>query len=422
MRFLRHPAQRVVLSSLLTQFTLVITGPLSVRLLGLEGRGEMAIVIAAILFVSQVGPWGLPQAFSYVLAQGRATPHSILTTYGPRFALRTAVVGLIGAVVLAAVAVTSDLLTHPFTEIAIMAAGTMVTMVAVLVIACLQGANLFGSLALIQLLPAVTYLLSLIVLTVLQDDSVVTVLLCYVGGWLLLDVIGLAVLWRKRGEVTGDPVELGELRAYGRRAGLASSAPLDQLGIDQLVVGLTLGAHPLGLFVVGLAFRTPVVLAMVSVAGVCGPTVAGLGDPEAQRAYCRRWLLLTLGVGTAAMLAVQAIIDPVLVPAFGTEAAIAEHTARILVLSALVLGWRRIIGAMLGGLGHPGDATRAEFAGLVVMVAGMAVLGALYGAEGAAWAVFAAGLTSCAVGATLIFVRLKARAADPVSPSASAAR
>lgn len=397
MRFLRHPAQRVVASSLLTQSAVVVTGPLAVRLLGLESRGEVAIVFAAVLLVSQVGPWGLPQAFGYYVATGSTSAAAVLRGHLPRYLLRATAVALVGAGAMTGVALTTGLLSSPGAEIVIMAAACIVTMVAVLVIALLQGAGRFTSLAIVQAVPAFSYLAALVTLLVVGHASVVAVLVAYFAGWFVLDVVGLALLWRIGPRVAATPSR-EQVRAYGRRSWLSSSAPIDNLGIDQLAVGLTLGSHALGLFVVGLAFRVPIVLVLVAIAGVCGPTVAGIEDAESRRAYCRRWLSLTLGIAVGVVLLVQAVLGLVLVPAFGEEAAAAEAVSRLLVGAAAFLGWRRVIASLLHGLNRPGDATFAEVCGLVTMLVLMGILGALFGVEGAAGAMAAGGAVTCGVG------------------------
>lgn len=408
---LRHPANRVVASSLLTQGAIVVTGPLSVRLLGLEGRGEVAVVFAAVLLVSQVGPWGLPQAFTYFIARGTNDSPTLLRAYLPGYLRRTLLVSLAGAAGLVVVATTTSLLSRPVAQVAIMGAATAVTMIAVLVIAHLQGSGRFTALALVQLVPAFVYLLALIVLMLVQHASVITVLLVYFAGWLLLDLIGLFLLRRLPAPDAPPPVPAAELKAYGRRSWIGSAAPMDNLGIDQLLVGLLLGSQALGLFVVGLAFRVPIVLVLVAIAGVCAPQVAGLTTAADRQAYCRRWLAITFGLGAAAVVGLQVVLDLVLVPAFGAEAAAAETVTRLLAVAALFLGWRRVIGAMLHGLGHPGDATRSEVCGLVAMVVAMLVLTRSAGVEGAAVAMIAGGLVTCGVGLALLRRRLGSAAA-----------
>jgi O-antigen/teichoic acid export membrane protein len=76
-------------------------------------------------------------------------------------------------------------------------------------------------------------------------------------------------------------------------------------------------------------------------------------------------------------------VEFLLVPAFGSEASPAKLAATGLVLAGIPLGLRRVVYAMLQGLGQPGSASRAETIGLVVMLAGMVPLTAVMGVMGA---------------------------------------
>lgn len=412
---LRHPATRVLASSLATQAALVVSGPLVVRLLGVEGRGETAFVFATVLLVSQVGPWGLPQAWSYFIARGDVDPRTLLDAYLGRYLRQSVIAALIGASALVAAALATDNLSNPVGCAIIALAAIAILMLAVLVLACLQGAHKFNELAILQAIPGIGYTCAVVILALIGHASVILVLALYFSGWLVIGLLGLWLLRREPRRDDADVPSLHRLRAYGRRSLVSASAPIDNLGIDQISVGLLLSHHDLGLYVIGLAFESGPVLVLIALASVCTPVVASMADPVARRAYCIRWLRIGVGVGLLAVAATEGVIDPLLIPAFGEEAAAATTPARILVVAGLFLGLRRMAGGMLQGCGRPRDATYAETAGFVTMLGLMVALTPRFGLEGACVALLGGGAVTF-VSDVVLLLRSSAPRAAHESP------
>lgn len=360
---------------------ILVTGPLSVRLLGVEGRGEAAIVFSIAILVGQVVPWGLPQAFGFVIASGDADPRSVLLAHGRRYAIRCIWAGLLGGLAVAGLVFVQPV-DGPGIAIALGAVGSIITMAVVLVICCLQGASRFTALAAIQLVPALFYAASLIALMAVGHRSVATVLVLYFTGWFVAGAAGLVLLLRARDAPSRVPTSIRQLRSFGRRVIVAAAAPIDNLGIDQLAVAVLLGPHALGTYVIAIAFKSPLSMLFASLAGVCSTQIASIAEPDRVRAACRRWLIISLAAGLVAGVGLELAIGLLLEPAFGREAGAAREAAQWLVLAGIPLGLRRVISAMLQGLGRPADASRAEMIGLAVMLVSMAVL-AQHGIVGA---------------------------------------
>lgn len=415
---LRHPATRVLASSLITQAGLIVTGPLTVRLLGVEARGEVALIIATMLLVSQIGPWGLPQAFAYFIARGDTEPRALLDAYLARYLRKTVLVALAGgASVLIASRLATDL-TEPLAEALIAFIGIASIMVAVLALACLTGARRFDALALLQAVPGLSYTAAIIVAAVVGRASIVLILVLFVASWSVVAVIGVWVVRRPPGSADVPP--LPALRSYARRAFITAAAPIDNLGIDQLAVGLFLSHTELGLYVVALAFETGPVLVLLALTSVCTPTVAAIADPVVQRAHCRRWIVIGASIGLATVAAIQLVIDPGLELAFGSEAAPAVPATRILVVAGLFLGLRRLTAGMLQGLGRPLSATWAELAGFGVFAVLIAPLSLRWGVEGSCFAMLLAGLMATLTSLAMILgpraVRASTASAEPSAP------
>jgi len=389
----RHPVLRLLRSSILLQVALLVSGPLVVRLVGVDGRGEIALVWAVVLLVAQVAVLGIHDAVSWYVARQALDGAAMVRAQLPLFA------GLVGAG--AVVAAGGVLLLHaeghdlerPYAEAGLAAAGVVVIMVSMLLMAGLKGEERYTALARLQLLPGLFYAVSVGVLFALTVRSVPLVLLAAASAWLAVAVVAARLLVVRRNVRTAAMPAAADVRRFGRRSMLVNAAPIDNLGIDQLLIGLVLGQTALGFYVIGFAFETAPVLLLVSLGSYVGTRVAAL--PAAERAaFARRWLMRGLVIGALTCLAIQLVLQPVLVFAFGEPAAGAEATARIFVLAGVFLGLRRLGGAILLGLGLPTESTRAELVGFTVMVVGVLLGGWLGGVEGATWALVAAGLAT----------------------------
>lgn len=419
---LRHPATRVLASSLITQAGLVVTGPLTVRLLGVEARGEVALIVATVLLISQVGPWGLPQAFAYFIARGDTEPRALLDAYLNRYLRKTILIAVLGAVgILAASQFATDL-THPLAEALLAMTGIASIMVAVLALACLTGAKRFNALAVLQAVPGLSYTIAIIVVAIIGRASILLILVLFFISWFAVAVIGVWLVRRPGPAATASEVPpLPVLRSYARRAFVTAAAPIDNLGLDQLAVGLILSHTELGLYIVALAFETGPVLVLLALTSVCTPTVASIADPAAQRAHCRRWIVIGAAIGLAVVAAIQLVIDPGLELAFGSEAAAAVPATRILVVAGLFLGLRRLTAGMLQGMGRPLLATWAETSGLAVFVVLIYPLSRQWGVEGSCFVMLLAGLVATVTSLVMILWP-QAASASPESVALSEPR
>lgn len=384
---LAHPAAAVVRASVVAQLALLVSGPVVLRLLGVTDRGELALVWAVVLLASQVGVLGVPAAVTWYVASRGLSPAALLARLHRRFAAQVAGAGVVTAVVVMALHHLDHPLGRPLLLAVVAALGAMSVMAAMLGLAALQGAQRFGLLAWLQPLPAVGYAVAVAGLLVAgARASVVLLLGVNLAGWAVVAVVSLLLVRRIAG-ATSEVPDPAEVSAYGRRSLVATAAPIDTLGLEQLLLGLVAGHYVLGLFTVGWAFETGPVVVLVALAGFAGARVSTLVAPGP---FVRRWLLAGTGIAALAVVAIQLVLEPVLVWAFGAEAKPAVPLARVLVGAGGVLGLRRLVGALLVGLGEARAASWAELAGVVTMVLGMLWVARGWTA-GAGWVLVAAG-------------------------------
>lgn len=372
----RHPASRVLLASLVAQVALVVSGPLVVRMLGVSDRGRLALVFAVVLLVSQVGVAGVPAAVTWFAASRRLDAAAFLVRLRRQFVRQVAGCSVLAAVVVLLLDLVGHPLPQPWLLAVVAGAGVAAVMAAMLGMAALQGQQRFGALARLQPLPAVSYALATALLLVTGGGSVAVLLAINLAGWAVVAVVSLRLVGRNGPDSRAEGTEWPsprDVRTYARSALVTTAAPIDTLGIEQLLVGLIGGHYLLGLFSIGWAFETGPVVLLVALASFVGPRVSALAAVE-RPAFVRRWLLVAAGLGVAACLAIQLVLAPVLVLAFGADAEPAVPLARVLVVAGVVLGLRRITSACLVGLGRASAATLAELAGLALMLAGFAAM------------------------------------------------
>ena len=355
----------MVASSVVAQLALLVSGPLVVRLLGVSGRGELALAWSVVLGTSQVAMLGLPSAVTWFAASRGIDPARIVAGVLRGYLLQIAVTacGVGVAVVLFS--------GGGWVRGLVAVAGVVGIMLAVLGLAGLQGAGRFGTFAILQAFPAVSYAVAVTVLWAREAGSVTTLLALSLAGWAVVAAVSLSLRPGSSG-AGGDVPSAVETRTYGRRAMVAGLAPIDSLGLEQVLLGLVTSHYVLGLFVVGWAFETGPVLVLAALAAFVGPRLSALGTGRPE--FVRRWLLISACLGVAVCVAIQIVLAPLLVWAFGQQAEPAIGLARTLTIAGVFLGLRRVTAACLVGLGRAGEATYAELAGLATMVLGMLIV------------------------------------------------
>ncbi len=161
-----------------------------------------------------------------------------------------------------------------------------------------------------------------------------------------------------------------KLWTESRRTFISSVRPIDSIGLDRILIGGLMGAASLGLYA-----------AAIAVSNLCGtvgnafsvivlPQVAlHHQDRKAQAAVIRKWLFLTAAVVGVVVISLELVVAPAIRIAFGAEFVGAVACARWLILADGLLGFRKVLIAVLQGQGRGGTASWIELALTPVMVA-----------------------------------------------------
>jgi O-antigen/teichoic acid export membrane protein len=404
-------------SSLWIQGFVLVSGVIAARLLGPDDRGYLALIWTVALVVTQLGTLGLPLAVTMELAQGRATVRSLIRD-GAKSVL-TQTVGVVGAH-----AVGIGLLTALTDTPAAAAWCSLPVSVAIMAqsfaVAVVQGRSDFATLNRLRLLPVALYAGALVGLAIAGSATLTAVTAVWVAGYLGAAVAAGLVVKKiadaERADSDGPPVSLTDMRRFGRRSLLGWASPTETFRIDQLIVGVFLSAHSLGLYVAALAFTNLPRFFAQGLGLMSYPAVAAAAPRERGRVLVR-FAIIGSGVSLATCGLLAALAGPLVTVAFGDEFSPAIGPLRILLAASALLCVRRVLTDGLRGAGFAGAGSRAEALSWGILVPAIAALAPPLGLTGVALALcatYAASLALLSVTA-LRFIRASLR--DEAAPS-----
>jgi O-antigen/teichoic acid export membrane protein len=382
---------RAVFASLLTgiagQAALVITGVIAARVLGVEDRGWFALVTLFPVFLTQVGTLGAPIALTYKIAAEAANPRKTLEwVAGMACAQATAAMllhlGLLGYAMDDAPVGVQDVATY---SILAVPAG----FAQAYGLAALQGGRRFAAFNLLRLLPVASYAGGIVLLFLVGGGTFATLLGTWIVVNLVIGVVTVIVAMDTPDRSAYSSSELGrlsDLLRFGAKGWIGSLGPIENLRIDQAVVGLLLSPAALGLYVVGTAFTNLPKFMSQSIGMVAYPDVANANYSSRRRLLWRYVISAALFVGLT--VGVLELSVSWLVPFFfGEDFIDAVPIARILLVAGLVLGVRRVLSGAITGAGRPGYAALSEVGTWIVLAMTLPLLLPRWGAQGAALAV-----------------------------------
>jgi O-antigen/teichoic acid export membrane protein len=359
-----------------------LTGIITARILGPDGRGTLALALAVAGVMTVAAGLGLQQALAYKVA---AQPDSV----GEAIALSiwagvivgglAAVAGIVVAGLIirddsAASAVRLALLTVPISAIGGGLAGTVQGMRAARPFNLLRLATPAGFAA----------LLTGGVLTG-WELSPVDIVLLYLVAAVASAGVAIAVVrrWLDLRRTPSRAFTRTTLR-YGLVVNIGSLAWTANRQLALVVLAAVATLRDVGLFSVAIGYATPVGVAALALALHTLPDVAAEKDRAAQVALARRRLgttvLITLPLTVGGVLAA-----PFLVPlAFGDAFSEAVGAAQFLVLAQALLGVNHVLSEISRGLARPGLPAVADGLGAAATILMLPVVVPAFGLAGAA--------------------------------------
>ncbi len=366
----RIAALFVVGGGFVVQGLLTITGVISARLLGVEGRGELALVVALSAMAAQLTLGGsLPNALTARLAaRGLTTrggvghlvrPWTVLAVavalpFGVLFAVLHGEVGDPGVWWLGAAVVALALLNMGYR----------------LVLAGLLGEGApMPRIALATLLPQTLVTFVMAGMFVVVDRTTPLVLSAVmIGAFSVGMVVSLGLLAARPADAD-ERLDGPDLWRLTRATYVGSIGPIDGLALDRTLVGAIMGTVALGLYSAAAALASLPGMMGTGIAAVLLPRIAAAqADPARERALVRRWVAGATAVLGALTVVLVLSADWIIVLAFGRAFESAVPVAHWLVAASGLLGLRRVLVAVLQGRDRGAVASRIELALTPVLV------------------------------------------------------
>ena len=409
------PLAGSILTGFLGQAVLIVSGVLAARILGVEDRGYLALLVLFPAVLAQIGSLGLPLAATFELSRDRSRWAEVVRTLVRPFTLQSITLVLLHAGILLAVFWSDP---HAVRISALM---SLCAVPAILGqsygTATLQGQQRFLAFNVLRTLPAVAYTVAVLAVFVVGGGNLQWV----VAGWIAASLVSAAVtVWVavrpvRLQSARRSPEALRSMLRFGVKGLLGWASPVETFRLDQAVVGLFLAPAALGLYVVGLAFANLPRFIAQSVGYIAYPRVAARRGEEAWREL---WQFFWLASGAAALVVLALELGVSwLVPAFfGDEFSGAVALTRILLIGALFLSARRVLTDGAQGLGRPGLGTIAEVSSWVFLLPALGIFTPLWDARGVALALAVSAALSFAV-LLVLLVRSHAQQEPAAAPA-----
>jgi len=347
------------------QLLLVITGIISARILGVEYRGYLALIVLIPAVLVQFGNLGLPKALTYFVAKEGKNIYQILYSLSNIFFFQFLILFITHTLII----YTYLRVTPELNEAHVAVYSTLVVIPGMLcqqyAQSALQGLGEFGAFNKLRLVQLTLYALCLILIFSLKtgDFTLVTIIYSvsvFSSGVIAVIVTSKTLLKEHRTTETLQSANKQALIKFGIKGLIGSISPIEHFRFDQIVVGLLLSPTSLGIYIVAKAFANFPTLIANSVCMVIYPIISSKNNTVKAKKYMWQfWIYLSI-INSVFVFIIIMIMPQLIFYLFGIEFISSSPVARILIFGALIYSSRWVIIECARGLGKPEISTKTE--------------------------------------------------------------
>jgi O-antigen/teichoic acid export membrane protein len=374
----RGSVAQLATSGYVTTAFALVTGPITARVLGPSGRGELTAAVVYSTYLAIILSLGLPTAVGYALATGRSGAGALLASvlrYAGLLVVPSVVTGMYAGLAL------SRFTTVGRVGVAVLIGLTPVAVVGLCIEAMIRARGELGVLTRTRFLalgfPAVAVVL-------LWLTGTLSVLSMTVTTVTLLALV-VTYTWSRLQASPRDAEPLRPLLRYGFRSAPGMMATAVSARLDQALIAPILGATALGLYSVAVTVSA-LPLALAWAVSTRAFAEVGTASEDDKLLVASKYIRMALLLSIPATLGV-AVASPVVMPLLYGAAFKSSLVPTLLLLpSTVALSFLGPAELCMSALGRPGRASAAEGAGTAVGVVALLVLLKPLGIRGAALA------------------------------------
>lgn len=347
----------------------LITGPITARALGVEGRGDLAAITAILT----VGPWLLDLGLSVWLGRERARGVSREELLGAALpvAVACSLVGVAAAVPLSHALGAGRPVVTTFLQIGLFLMPINVVLHTLAGLAI--GESRWGLIIANRVAGSVSPAFAIVVLAVLGHLTVATAAGAYLIGALLGALVFLRAVSGMR-RLVFDRVRTAAATTFGLRSWLSTVALTANSRLDLVLMAALVSSRELGLYAIAVTSASVTHGLIGAVSNALFPRVAE-GDRDIA-ARCSRITMALVAIVGAAL----AIISPWLIPfVFGEPFAGAVTMFVILQIASVPMSGAFVLSSALSAANNPAATMRAELVALAFAVPALILLLPDYG-------------------------------------------
>jgi O-antigen/teichoic acid export membrane protein len=358
-----------------------VGGILAARVLGPEGRGELAAAVVWAGILAGIAQLGLPQALIYFMAREPDTIGSVFSTAMVLCLTQSVGILLVGWFVVGLLAQSQPVVD----AIRIYLFSIPCSLLTAYLSAISQGLKRFDLLNILRIAAAAVSPLTMILAIVLGIHEAGEVVILLLGAQILLGVVALVWFFVKTLPVGKfEWRRARQLLGYGFRSYWGNLSWMANARFDQFVMSAFTELDELGHYAVAVSYATMLFPLSSAFAMVMFPRVA---ESEQRTARSMIGLVLKLNLIISSIGAlVLAFLAPVILPwVFGIEFIPSVYPGIALLGGTVLLGCNYVLSDGLRGLGAPLAVSAAETVGAVITVGGLMIFLPKMGIRGAAW-------------------------------------